>query len=267
MKNIISKSFYLVLLVVIFSFVIIEKGFAQSATFSKDIINVDDSINADIYKESKFNFKSLIVPSIFMGYGIIGLGSDWTEGLDIDTNNEIHENINYQFPFDDYAQYSPMISVYALNLFGVKGLHNFKDRTIILATSYLIMGATVNVLKNSIREERPDHSSYNSFPSGHTATAFMGAEFLRREYNDVSPWIGVGGYLVAAGTGYFRLQNNRHWITDISMGAGIGIISTEIAYWLFPYTKKIFKKRKKMSIVALPKYDGKTIGLGLTIDL
>ena len=85
-----------------------------------------------------------------------------------------------------------------------------------------------------------------SFPSGHTATAFMGAEFLRKEYWDVSPWIGVAGYAVAAGTGFFRMYNNRHWLTDVLTGAGIGILSTQAAYWLYPtITKTFFRKRYK----------------------
>ncbi len=77
-----------------------------------------------------------------------------------------------------------MAAVYGLNLAGIKGKNNFRDRTMILATSYLIMGLTVESLKSITRVERPDGSSRNSFPSGHTATAFMGAEFLWQEYKD-----------------------------------------------------------------------------------
>lgn len=53
----------------------------------------------------------------------------------------------------------------------------------------------------------------NSFPSEHTATAFAGAEILYKEYKDKSVWHGVGGYVVATGTGLFCIYNNRHWIT------------------------------------------------------
>ncbi len=70
--------------------------------------------------------------------------------------------------------------------------------------------------------------------------------FLRKEYWDVSPWIGVAGYAVAAGTGFFRMYNNRHWLTDVLTGAGIGILSTQAAYWLYPtITKTFFRKRYK----------------------
>src|SRR5690606_34760571 len=118
------------------------------------------------------------------------------------------------FTIDNISQYTPFLSVYALNALGVKGKNNFKDRTIILGTAYLIMGATVNILKNTGTVVRPDGTSDNSFPSGHTATAFMGAEFLFQEYKDVSIWYGISGYAIAAGTGFFRMSNQRHWLTD-----------------------------------------------------
>lgn len=113
----------------------------------------------------------------------------------------------HKIHIDDYMQYSLMVAVYGLNLAGVKGQHSFKDRTIILAMSYLTMGVLVNSMKYSFRERRPDKSSRNSFPSGHTATAFMGAEFLYQEYKDVSPVIAYAGYAVATATAYLRIYN------------------------------------------------------------
>lgn len=75
-------------------------------------------------------------------------------------------------------QYSPMLAVYGLNLLGIDGKHKFWDRTGILAFSYATMGIIVNGMKYAFKEKRPDNNARNSFPSGHTATAFMGAEFL-----------------------------------------------------------------------------------------
>lgn len=211
---------------------------------------VSDSVDyisnhQDTCKLHKFNVKQLIAPTTLIGIGIIGLGSDWMEYQNSEIRDELQENIDSKLTIDDFSQYAPLVSVYALNLCGVKGLHNFRDRTIISATAALLMGVTVNTLKYTVRIQRPDESSFNSFPSGHTATAFMGAEILRMEYKDSSPWIGLAGYLVATGTGFFRMYNNRHWFTDVVAGAGIGILSARAAYWMFPYIQKHLFGRKK----------------------
>ena len=79
---------------------------------------------------------------------------------------------------------------------------------------------------------RPDGSDNHSFPSGHTATAFMTATMLNKEYGYKSPWIGVGAYSVATATGLMRMANNKHWLSDVLVGAGIGIMATEFGYWL-----------------------------------
>ena len=135
-----------------------------------------------------------------------------------------------------------------------------RDRSVILATSTIITVGSVFALKSITNVERPDGSSNNSFPSGHTAIAFAGAEFLYQEYKDQSIWYGVAGYAVAAGTGIFRMYNNRHWLTDVAAGAGIGILSTKIAYWMNPYiSRKLFNnEQNKSTSLIVPSYDGKS---------
>ncbi len=212
----------------------------------------------------KFKYQSLIVPSVLIGFGVVGLESHALKQLNASTRNEITEHIDTKITVDDFSQYSPFLSVYALNALGIAGKNNFTDRTIILGSATLIMGGTVNIIKLTTNVERPDGSSLNSFPSGHTATAFMGAEFLYQEYKDISIWYGITGYVVATGTGLFRMYNNRHWLTDVATGAGIGILSTKIAYWVHPWIKKIFYKDKEdISGTILPLCNGRNYGLGI----
>lgn len=225
---------------------------------------VVDSLNNS--KNIEFKYESLIIPTVLIGYGVVGLESHTLKQINTSTRNEIAEHIDTRLTIDDFSQYCPFLVVYALNAIGVKGKNNFKDRTIILGTAYLIMGGTVNILKSTGNVERPDGTSKNSFPSGHTATAFMGAEFLYQEYKDVSIWYGISGYLVATGTGLFRMYNDRHWLTDVAAGAGIGILSTKIAYWLHPFIKRtIFKDKKDTDGIVMPFYNGKEYGLGISI--
>ncbi|MGN0221591.1 MAG: phosphatase PAP2 family protein [Prevotella sp.] len=213
----------------------------------------DSTTRTDNANAYKFRVIQLAIPATLIGVGLIGLESDWMKYHNHEIRDELQENIDHRLTVDDFTQYAPMAAAYGLSLTGIKSKHGAADKTIILGTAYALMGICVNVLKTATKVERPDESSRNSFPSGHTATAFMGAELLRREYWDESPWIGITGYTVAAGTGFFRMYNNRHWLTDVLAGAGIGILSVEAAYWLYPsITKILFPKRYKENILLSP---------------
>lgn len=137
--------------------------------------------------------------------------------------------------------------------------------TVIAGTAYLLTGISVYGIKSITKVERPDGSSRNSFPSGHTATAFAGAELLRREYWDLSPWIGVAGYTVAAATGFLRMYNNRHWLTDVVAGAGIGILSVQASYWLHPVIRKAFHRHKRTCVAMAPFIDRRQAGLSALV--
>lgn len=134
--------------------------------------------------------------------------------------------------FDDYVQYLPAATPIVLNLCGMHGQHSLSKLTMLEGTSYLIGGGWLNAFKYGFVVRRPDESSNNSFPSGHSFMAFAGAELLRREYGKDYPWIAVAGYTVATVVALMRIYNNRHWAGDVLAGAGLGIMSVTIAYWL-----------------------------------
>ena len=221
-------------------------------------------IQKDSVVGKKISYKELIIPSVLISYGIIGIESDALKNLNVEIKEEVTENIDHKITIDDFTQYLPAASVYGLNMVGIKGKSNFKDRSLILATSYLLVAATTLSLKNLTHVQRPDGSSFNSFPSGHTATAFAGAEFLWQEYKDVSIWYGISGYIIATGTGFFRMYNDRHWLTDVAAGAGIGILCTKTAYWIYPKMQKLlFQKETKAALMVAPFYNGKQTGIGV----
>src|SRR5690606_12592419 len=62
--------------------------------------------------------------------------------------------------------------------------------------------------------------------------------FLHKEYGLVNPAYSIGAYSAATFTALGRNLNNRHWISDVLAGAGIGILSSELGYF---FIDKIYK--------------------------
>lgn len=138
----------------------------------------------------------------------------------------------FQRHIDDYTQLAPAAVMVGMKVAGVESRSSWGRMVLSDAFAAAIMTGTVQSLKNSTHVMRPDGSNDKSFPSGHTATAFMTATMLNKEYGHLSPWVGIGAYGCATATGLMRMANNKHWLSDVMVGAGIGIISTEVGYWL-----------------------------------
>jgi len=211
-----------------------------------------------------FNFRKALLPAALVTYGILAVKTDALQDWNEKMKEEIwSEHPHALFHADNYLQWTPALAVYGLNLAGIKGKNNFRDRTMIFGISELLMSSMVFSVKKFTGEVRPNGSDALSFPSGHTANAFVGAEFLRLEYKDVSPWYGVAGYVVAGATGYLRMYNNKHWLGDVVAGAGIGILSTDVAYYIYPYIKRKLFKNKPVSTIVMPTYQNGAVGFGL----
>ena len=175
-------------------------------------------------------------------------GASWELGAQYRYNG--HRCINV----DDYSQYVPFAAGLGLGMVGVESKHCFTDRLLVGATSAAAVGIMVRGLKMVVDEERPDGSNFDSFPSGHTATAFVGAEIVRTEYG---LGYGIAAYTIAAGTGFLRVYNGRHHVVDVLAGAGIGVLGARIGYWLLEPEKrliaKMFKKKDSdLSMSMLP---------------
>ncbi|GHT09385.1 phospholipid phosphatase [Bacteroidia bacterium] len=231
---------------------------------------VTDSIPKKEKKEYRFSPSQLIVPASLITVSSLGLTNGYLKSVNEDVKDEMAKLRSKPILLDDYIQYLPVVSVYGLSLAGVKPKHDYFDRTLIVATSYLSMGIMVNAVKYTIREPRPDSHAQNSFLSGHTATAFMGAELVRIEYGNASPVYGILAYTTAIGVGFSRVYNERHWSNDVIAGAGFGILSARIGYWLLPVNRKIFNRngnrdKKDASQIAIaPYYTGQQGGIALS---
>lgn len=175
---------------------------------------------------------------------------------------------DFKTGIDDYTQFFGPAMTVGLKLAGVEGRSDWGRFLASTAMSYGLMAGFVNGIKYTAKEMRPDGSTANSWPSGHTATAFVGATILHKEYGLTrSPWYSVAGYGVATATGVMRVLNNRHWVSDVLSGAGIGIMSGELAY---AFSDLIFKHRGLLrgdissdkSIIDNPSFFSVSMGIG-----
>lgn len=205
---------------------------------------------------TRFKSQQLIVPGILMFSGL-ACAIDYDNGLNHSINDAMADLSNGKTcKIDDYLRFVPSATHLILGSVGIKSKHNFKERFLISATSHAAMLIMGYGLKYAIHEKRPDISDDHSFPSGHVAMAFTGAELLRQEYGTA---YGIAGYAIAGGVAFLRLYNNRHWFNDILMGAGIGILSAKIGHWMLPLERKLFKINKKdnktSTIAIMPAYN------------
>jgi len=201
----------------------------------------DSAINFN-YKP-KFEYRAL-APSVSLIIAGISVNGNARESFKNEIVEERNEHLSgFHTRVDNYLQFSPVLMPYVFDIAGIKSKTDIVNRTVITLKSQLVMMTTVYVLKNITHQLRPDGSGYTSFPSGHTAQAFMGAAILAEEYKDRYKWMPFAAYGVASAVGIMRMANNRHYISDVLVGAGIGILSAKIIYWTHQY--KWGRKNKK----------------------
>ncbi|MVT09336.1 phosphatase PAP2 family protein [Chitinophaga tropicalis] len=183
----------------------------------------------------KYTPRQLYIPGALMLAGLLA-NRGGQESLKMEVVEERNEHMpRFHTHIDNYLQYSPIAAAYLLDACGVKSRTDVLNRTAILIKGELMMTALVSAGKSGFHVLRPDGSTHNSFPSGHTAQAFAGATFLSTEYGERFRWMPYAAYGVASGVGCLRMANNRHYISDVLMGAGLGVLTMKVAYWTHRY--------------------------------
>lgn len=183
----------------------------------------------------RFSVKQLYAPGALILAGFIANGHS-QESIKNEVAEERNEHIpHFKTNLDDYLQFSPLAIAYGFDAFGVKSKTDVLNRSVILIKGEVLAIGTTTILKRAFHTLRPDGSTHNSFPSGHTTQAFAAATFLSEEYKNRLPWMPYASYSIASSVGLMRVANNRHYISDVLVGAGIGYLAMKTAYWTHRY--------------------------------
>ncbi len=124
------------------------------------------------------------------------------------------------------------------------------------ATAYSTSVTTI--LKYTAREPRPiDKDWKNSFPSGHSTSAFAFSGYLMAEHEY---WVGVPALLLSTFIGYSRINDNMHWLHDVTAGATIGWV---YGWGISKLQQKQKENKKEPAAFIMPILDSKTAGIAL----
>lgn len=238
------KSYFKATLLLAFIFAFLPtRALAESAsdTISANTASSTDTISSVDYK---FAWRRTILPASLIGVGAVAVAPTFIRNGSRHITNDIIDirGNGRRLTFDNYVQYVPAAGALVLGCVGVKARHTLGERALIIATAYATAGILTKVPKMCVDERRPQFASNNSFPSGHTAKAFMGAELVRIEYGG---WYGVGAYALATGVGFLRMYNGRHWLHDVLAGAGIGILSARVGEWSCGLWRRVIPRKSK----------------------
>lgn len=202
-------------------------------------------------KETHHSFLSkAILPSTFILSGVLLTGSQTEKNWQRDVRNKVGND--YHNGMDDYIQYVPYVQIYLGDIVGIKAKNHWFDQTKNIVISNLVAGVLTHSLKRVVGKERPDLSNHHSFPSGHTGTAFTGAAILYQEYKESSMVYASSGFLFSTATGSLRVMNNKHWTSDVLVGAGLSMLVVNAVYFFEPLKNwNPFIKSKNVSFIPM----------------
>lgn len=205
--------------------------------------------------EPAFRAGQLVLPSAMIAVGAFGVDNGWFCGLKNDLRGDFNDlRGDHRMHGDNILRFLPAAAHVGLGLAGVESRHPLRERIAVSATAFAAVGVLVGATKRVVSEKRPDASNSKSFPSGHTAIAFMGAELVREEYGNA---YGTGAYAVATAIAFMRLYNDQHWLNDVIGGAGFGLLSARVGYWLLPWERRLLgwdKRKDGPTVAILPAY-------------
>lgn len=204
------------------------------------LLNLCSSLSAQIpdslhLAESRVIFtpKQLYIPGTLMIAGVLTDTENRKRPI-LKTETEKKHLMGLTGQADDFLIAVPVLALYGLEMTGMQARTDLKNRTALMVKGQALSTGMVLILKSALKKTRPDGTAF-SFPSGHSAIAFAGATQLTLEYGQHHRWMPFAAYGLAATVGVMRLGNDKHYLSDVLFGAGLGILSMKMAYWTHRY--------------------------------
>lgn len=179
-------------------------------------------------EELQLFYKSHLKPGATDGFdqtGLVILSSGALAGIVAHRyDEEVKDYFNEKRRVDkSLTEFGNSLGSRYLNV-AIAGIQMIWDRSNGLAHLEALLGSTLQVafMKNTIHRTRPNGENENSFPSGHTSGAFASAGSLSYAYGAKAA---IPSYLFATTTMLARLQDNKHWLSDVVVATSIGV------YW------------------------------------
>lgn len=222
------------------------------------VVNVNAQKDSTLATAKKTLFKKSIAPLSLMTAGILLTDSGFEKSFNTTTRNWVGDN--FKTNLDDYTRYAPVATMYIADLSGISSKNHWFDQTKNMAISMILTDVFTKAIKRGVFKIRPDRSNDNAFPSGHTSVAFATGAVAYEELKHSSPVLAYSSYGFATITGGLRMANNKHWVSDVLVGAGLGILVTKIVYH-FDYLFKWNPFLKSKNSVLIPRYSEGSVGL------
>lgn len=226
------------LLITLFFICSTNRLLAQSLPDS--LKNTSDTADQKIpLPPSDLKLPALVFPGTLLLYGALKPVISAIPQLDNTIMNNLQQNYpGFHTNAANFVMWTPSASVYAMDALNVKTAHNFREHLIIEAGSVIITGGIGYGMRLISRNIKAYKTNGSKFPSGHTANAFRGAEIVHQELKKTQPAWSYSGYLVAIGVGVLRIYGKDHLLSEVLAGAGLGILSTKLTYWIFGKVKQ-----------------------------
>ncbi|SDY72395.1 phosphatase PAP2 family protein [Hymenobacter psychrophilus] len=245
-------------------------GLAQPGTAQPSASPPDSVVGAPVVRPwlTRPAVLRVAVPVVLVAAGYASRNENFLDEMKEEVREETRENFpHFRTSLDDYTRRVPLAAAYGLFAVGLKGERGVVPFSACFGLSHALSTGLVSNLKRISHTQRPDVAAdFSSFPSAHTADAFLTATLLHEQFGRGRPWLSVAGYTVATATGAMRMLNDRHWLTDVVAGASIGFLSAETVWRLYPAVARLLPGHLGQKLLLLPTYaPGGTVGAVLVV--